>query len=304
MSMIQYGLFPNCSNRCKFCLIKEREFFSMDQVISELDKVIKNIDYIDWENKFDAGISLLGGEIYYITDEKYRQKFLELIDTIIEKILKVSKNPNVRFSTVTNGIYNPENLLFPAIDKIADAVGISKVDVNFSYDLKYRYSSEEDRLLVLENINKFHERYNYITGVQMVLTQHLIEKVKAGEFDVNDFEKDVIPGNWLALLYPHTVRTGEALGDFNFNRKDFIWFYNYLREANPRLFRAFTNSTKNSGKFKHTGLFFKGTSGGFDQPPVLSDGKELINPKCGHSIIYQCYSDSDKCVLCDIESIS
>ena len=68
-----------------------------------------------------------------------------LIDDIIEKVLKVSSNPECKFSSVTNGIYEP-TFLFKVIDKINKAVGMSKVDLNFSYDLKYRYKSEEDRL--------------------------------------------------------------------------------------------------------------------------------------------------------------
>jgi pyruvate-formate lyase-activating enzyme len=89
---------------------------------------------------------------------------LLLIDDIIEKVLKVSPNPECKFSSVTNGIYDPI-FLFKVIDKIVDAVGLTKVDLNFSYDLKYRYKSEEDRLRVLKNIKLFHERYNYLVGV-------------------------------------------------------------------------------------------------------------------------------------------
>ena len=52
-----------------------------------IDAVKKNIDFIDWENKFSAGISLLGGEIYSITDNELQDNFLSLIDVIVEKIL-------------------------------------------------------------------------------------------------------------------------------------------------------------------------------------------------------------------------
>ena len=87
-----------------------------------------------------------------------------LIDDIIEKVLKVSPNPECKFSSVTNGIYDPA-FLFKVIDKINEVVGMSKVDLNFSYDLKYRYKSEADRLQVLKNIKLFHERYDYLVGV-------------------------------------------------------------------------------------------------------------------------------------------
>ena len=62
---------------------------------------------------------------------------MELIDVIIEYVLKVSPNPHCKYSTVTNGIYDPA-FLYRVIDRIVSEVGIEKVDVNFSYDLKYR----------------------------------------------------------------------------------------------------------------------------------------------------------------------
>ena len=63
---------------------------------------------------------------------------------------------------------------------------INKVDLNFSYDLKYRYKNENDRILALNNIKKFHDRYNYSVGVQMILTQYLIDQVKDGKLNIND----------------------------------------------------------------------------------------------------------------------
>ena len=80
-------------------------------------------------------------------DKDYQSSFLELIDVIIEKILKVSTNPNCRYSSVTNGLYDP-TFLYTVIDKIVDAVGIDKVDLNFSFDLKYRFKSDDDKQLV------------------------------------------------------------------------------------------------------------------------------------------------------------
>lgn len=52
------------------------------------------------------------------------------------------------------------------------------MDLNFSYDLKHRFKNDEDRLKVLKNINDFHNRYNYSVGVQMILTQHVINEWK------------------------------------------------------------------------------------------------------------------------------
>lgn len=300
--MVQYGVWSNCCNDCDFCLRLWRTPLSKAEMLHQLDMIKQNIDYIDWKNKFSYGISLLGGEMYHITDPELQESFLELIDIIIEKILKVSPNPDVKYSTVTNGLYDP-TFLFKVIDKIVNAVGKKAIDVNFSYDLKYRFHTEERRKLCLENINKFHERYNYNIGVQMILTQYLIDMVKNGEFSITEFLDKEIPGNTLTFLYPHPINTGLDLPDFNFKRSDFLNFMLYLSQNYPLIYKNFCSSTHNSAIFKYTGFFNK-NSDDITQQPLLTDGKQLINEKCGHSVLYQCYSDSDACIVCDLDNLN
>ena len=300
-NMVQYACWPNRCNACDFCLRKERIPYTKEKQLWMLDKIKRNLDYVDWKNKFDFGISLLGGELYFITDKELQDSFLELIDLIIEKVLKVSDNPYCRYSTVTNGLYNPE-FLYKVIDKISNSVGIQYVDLNFSYDLKYRFHSEEKRLLVLKNINEFHKKYNYCVGVQMILTQYVIDEWKNGRFDVNKFINEEIPGNQLCFLYPHPIQTGIHLDDLNFKRKDFLEFMKYLKSTNYNVYVSFLQSTKNSCTFKYTGVKER-TSNDYTEEPKLTDGKEIINDKRGHSMLYSCYSDSDKCVLCDLEML-
>ncbi len=298
--MVQYSVWSNCCNACDFCLRQERIAYPKEKMLYWLDMIKQNINYIDWENEYSSGISLLGGELYHITDNDLQESFLELIDIIIEKILKVSKNPNCKYSTVTNGLYEP-TFLYKVIDKIVDAVGIDKVDINFSYDLKYRFHTEERRQLCLNNINEFHNKYNYSLGVQMILTQYVINQWKEGKFDVNGFIEKEIPGNIISFLYPHPIMTGKTLPDFNFKRKDFLQFIQYLKKDCPTIYYNFLQSTKNSCIFKWTGLQDRKNTDVKAQP-ILSDGKEVINI-CGHSILYKCYADSDKCVLCDLQTL-
>ena len=295
--MVQYSIWSNCCNNCDFCLRKERIPYSREKQLLTLRRTRKNLNIVDWKDKFSDGISLLGGELYYIEDKELQDEFMLLIDDIIEKVLKVSPNPNVKYSTVTNGIYNPE-FLYRVIDRIIDKVGIQAVDLNFSYDLKYRYKNEERRKLVLKNINDFHQRYNYKVGVQMILTQYVIDMWKRGEFDVNKFIDENIPGNTLCFLYPHPIETGLNLTDFNFKRRDLFDFLKYLKEANYFVYVSFMLSTMNSCSYKYTGLKNR-TSLDFTEEPKFTDGKEILT-ECGHSILYRCYTDSDKCLLCDL----
>ena len=56
----------------------ERIPYDKETQLFWLDAIKKNIDAIDWKDKFSYGISLLGGELYYITDPELQESFLEL----------------------------------------------------------------------------------------------------------------------------------------------------------------------------------------------------------------------------------
>lgn len=298
--MTQIGLFPNCCNACSFCLREERIPYTKKELLHKIELVRKNLDFVDWKGKFQHGISLLGGELYYIKDEDYHKAFLKLIDDIIVKVLKVSPNPDVRFSTVSNGMYDPNMLLFKVIDKIVAECGINVIDFNVSYDLKYRFKNEESRLQCINTINEFHKRYDYRVGVQMILTQYVIDAINEGRFSIKEFEEKVVPGNLLTFLYPHKISSALLpLPDFNFKRNDFLNFIMNFKEEYPEHFQNFYSSCVNSAKFKWTGM--KEKKEDWKQQPVLSDNKEVINPECGHSVLYQCYADSNECMLCDLE---
>lgn len=302
--MVQYGVWGDCCNNCEFCLRKNRATTTNELKIALIDQIRENIKYVDWKNQFSYGISVLGGELFYIKNQEVQDHFMMLVDEICDLIL-TPDNPNARFSTVTNGLYKPD-FLYRVIDRIVEKVGIKRVDVNFSYDLKYRYANEKARLKAHKNINEFIQRYNYCVGIQMILTQNVINLWKEGKFDVKDFVDENFKGGRLVFLYPHPINTGKTLPDFNFNRKDFLDFVTYLQKRDYEGYINFINSTKNSGTFKYTGLREKAEKSGLANTkvlPILSDGKEEVQEKCKHSTLYQCYCDSDKCMLCDLIAI-
>lgn len=315
MSMIQLGLHSKCCNHCDFCTIIDNGLTEINDIIKEIEKAKENIVYIskqkdNWLNKYSDGISILGGEIYFIKDKRYKDAILSLIDVILEYILIPNKNnKKCKFSTVTNGMYDPEWLLFPVVDKIKDTVGIDHVDVNFSYDFKYRFHSEDTKHLVEKNINLFHDRYNYCLGIQMILTQDVINMYLKG-WRTTDFINSTLPGNMISFLYPHPIHRGnnesgaKNLPNFNFSRSSFLKFLRLVKEEEPRVFESFYYSTNNSAIFKYTMLHNKMDKGTSTQDPILSDGKEIVNISCpnNHSILYKCYADSDKCLLCDLNA--
>ena len=87
-----------------------------------------------------------------------------------------------------------------------------------------------------------------------------------------------------------------------YSRADFIKFMRKLYHENEENFFNFISSVRHSSVFKYTGLYID-DEGNTHSEPVLSDGKEIINSVCNHSTLYQCYADSDKCMLCDLNNI-
>ena len=308
--MVQYSLWHNCNNRCKFCLIDNKTFITKELQLKSIAAIKDNLNYVDWINEFNRGVSLLGGEIYFSTDPDIQNALFDLISDIIEKVLKPNhKNGNYycKYSTVTNGMYNPE-FLFKCVDKVVSEVGLMGLDLNFSYDIKYRYTTKEQELLVLDNIKKFQERYpEYILGVQSICTQYLIDEILHNNFLEKWYEAN--PHTSFELLYPHPSHTGIKLEDFFPKRESMFELISYLSTHGfGDVLEHFHSSVQNSARFKHTGLYHREdqlSNNEIDthQKPELSKDKTKYNKNCWHSTLYQCYSDSDKCLLCDLNSI-
>ena len=70
MAMVQYDLWNNCSNQCDFCLIYRKRILSNEEMVERINQLIENSDYVGdrWTTQFSDGISLLGGEVYFVTD--------------------------------------------------------------------------------------------------------------------------------------------------------------------------------------------------------------------------------------------
>lgn len=308
MAMVQYGLWPNCTNQCDFCLLEDREYKTEIERLNMLQAVKINIKSIDWKNQFSDGVSLLGGEIFYSEYQSIIDNFLDLIQIIADLILK--KSSKAKLSVVSNGIYNPNVLLIPTLNLLNKNGVLDQFDLNFSYDLKYRFHSEEARLQVISNINLVYDSFGVKPGVQTCLTQFLIDEHLSGNFNIFKFKEEHFPNSYLNFLYPHKINTGKVLDDFFFKRSSFIKFIKWLKENEHNdSVQQILQSVINSSQFKYSGLFLRDSilegdmsdSDELTQSPTLE--KKQILTECGHSQLYRCYSDSSNCMLCDLLKI-
>ena len=304
MSMVQYGLWSNCTNSCDFCLLMDREYKTVAKRLNMIASVRENIKTIDWQGQFSDGISLLGGEIYYTESEEVKKAFLELIEDIINII--ILPNKKAIYSTVTNGIYDSKILLEPTLDLFKKYDLLNQVNLNFSWDLKYRFHTEESLQSMIKNTNLVYDKYGMIPLVQTCLTQYLIDAHLNGTFNLFDYQKANFPHTELSLLYPHKINTGKEVPDFFFTRESLFKFIKYLKDINQnQIVQRLIQSVTNSSQFKYTGLwnrdtlYYKNkTKKELHQKPTL-ENKQILT-ECGHSQLYRCYADSDKCMLCDL----
>ena len=303
MSRVQYGIWPNCCNACDFCLNLREAFYGVEEQINMIKNVRHNIRLLDWKNTYYHGISLLGGELYFVKDKGIQEEFLGLIDDIIELVVCKENGPYCKYSTVTNGLYDPE-FLFKVLDKFEEKGLMSAVDLNFSYDLKYRFKTEERKKLCEDNIVKTVERYSDLkVNVQMILTQHLINEYNKNKNILKELEEKLHIES-INLLFPHKHNTGKTLVDFYLRRGDFLQFLYELNATDHKKVRQFVDSIVNVDDNALIGLYrrdkIEKNEINIDQLPMKEDNKTVINPKCGHSTLYQCYEDSNKCLFCDI----
>lgn len=308
MAMVQYGLWPNCTNNCDFCLLRDRIYKPVDERLHILNIIKENIRIINWEDKFSDGISLLGGEVFYTDSNKVKDSFLDLIELIINKVF--GQSDKAILSIVSNGIYDPNILLIPTLELLKKEGVIDRFNLNFSYDVKYRFHSEEARLQCISNINMVYDRYGITPIVQTCLTQYLIDMFLSGEFNLFELKEKEFPNTILSFLYPHKINTGKTLPDFFFTRDSLFKFVKWMKQYNHNFeLDNFIQSVINSSQFKYTGLWDRkeikkwknNDRAMIEQEPTLE--RKQILTECGHSQLYRCYSDSNKCMLCDLLKI-
>lgn len=178
---IQYQLWQECNNGCKFC--SERNQFKIDKkwalkfTLNKLD----NPEIYDYEE-----VGIIGGEIFdnQLEDKEVRDLFYELTDKIAN--IKHFK----KFYVATNLIYDMDKYLIPYLNHLKNINLIDKTLLCTSYDLKYRFHTEEMKKLWEDNMLKLHKIFPELsTHIETIITQHFIDAVLSGKFDIKEFSK-------------------------------------------------------------------------------------------------------------------
>lgn len=287
MSILQFELWLDCPNNCKFCAIREFKSFKLDKK-QLLQQAIDRLDTIDW-NKFTE-MTLIGGELITedIVDDK-KAKFLEFI----EKIISFLKENKLKKFYLVTALLNKNYILQDILELFRENKLMDRFSINTSWDYMYRFN-EINKKIWNNNVSLV-EAYNCEIHYETILTEALIKAVLTNEKEVIN----KISNNNLDLIRPSGSYThsNEHLEDFFIIRKDFFKFLDKLKTLNKRLYDNLFNLEKRASEI-HTLPTGEVTN------RINKLYIEEIHDKvalCGHDELYrECYKDSKSCIICDI----
>lgn len=209
--LIQFELWKDCTQGCKFCFNKPWWKTTYCSKIQNLricketlnnTEIMKNYSYLGFiggelfSNMLNDAERDENGNLVYFSRVKYM--FYEVIDKAIEllnegKLQRIQFTSNLLNKTVeiedNNKITTYNKNLFEFLYYINKKSDISKWLLCTSYDLKYRFKSEEEERLWSDTMLKIHRLYPTLQlHVETVLTQFFLEAVLNEEFDITKFQ--------------------------------------------------------------------------------------------------------------------
>ncbi len=303
--IIQFEFWNECKeSRCAFCSLAytsngdntcdPNRFRSPAEKKSILEQILGHLPTIDW-NQFDE-VSFQGGEIMNGYDQEWLPTYERLLD---ELILLMQEDKLKKLYPITSLKFRYEgSLLQFTLEKFKAAGFIDRVMVGTSYDIKYRFTKENEREWWI-NLGKV-KRMGCKVHCTTILSQFLIEAYMGGDKRIIRMLK-VFPGRLLDLIGTIGDRHSLMLpGDFLPKRSSFMAFCFFLMKSNFPLWDRFADQ---SGR-RATNVYrpIQDMTVWRDVKNHTSHDKELLAP-CGHFVYCRSYADSDECYACDILKI-
>lgn len=315
--ILQFELWPECNCQCDFCYLKDQNKKTLDSdkiyALKTALNTLSNEDYIK-ENYFN--ISYIGGEFFQgqLNTEAIKKLFFQLI----ERTAFLLQNNVVDHTWISASLLIGNQVdLYRALDILKDQ--LDKCYITTSYDTIGRFKSKKMLDTWIYHMNKLHSNYpNLHLTTTIILTQDLIEKYFNNNFIFNEFCRKHHTEVFLKHTDPYTVKWKDRpnferlktnmksdLPKFQVNRSDFIKFLLKFKQQEPEelAFKLFNIKYRSDNMVQ----FRNGQHNHFSiekryKKELKEHDTKLILP-CGHPIDYQCYADSDKCMLCDKQMI-
>lgn len=310
---IQYELWRECNCKCTYCTLGNDNNFTSDELkIDSINTAINEIQNFK-ENEYDV-LGFIGGEFFQgqLNNPLVKSKFNDLIN-IANNLL----NKNVIKELWLNAslLIGDQKDLYETIDLIDKK---SNLWILTSYDTFGRFHSEKMLETWKYHMKKLHNQYPEIKlNTTMIITGDFIEKYLKDEFIINNFKSEynthlflktpVKPGHLMKLS---KQEINNLIGNFFPTKKQFIKFlYKFkLKEGIDEYNNLFSNDLRAEEVRKNYNDDSKRNVKFIRDKHTLKETIDLENEHidslpCGHSSIYQSYSDSDDCSICDKQHV-
>ena len=180
-NFIQFELWKDCNNGCKFCFNKGQPKIDKLKSLLEVKQKILSLDYKDID-----GLAFIGGEFFdnQLNNNDIKTEFLELFNVVNGLLEK----KDISFCFFTSSlIFDRNKYLIPFLDFLKKSEHLDKYTLCTSYDLKYRFhgdgeSTWKDNMLFLK------QNYSELkTHTEMILSGFFIDAVLNNLFNIRQF---------------------------------------------------------------------------------------------------------------------
>lgn len=305
---IQFELWHECNNFCKMC------FLGLENRVTPKETKIKSLkNAIAGAKEFNGNvIAIIGGEFFQgqISDPEVHDLFYNFISLVIDRLNKKEITESWITATLTDK--TPKDFIEFLNFVKNNWNGNGRLIICTSYDIIGRFHTEEKRLNWEENISlisKVDQRI--LINTTMILTNALVNAYLNNEITFLDFTTKHRCG--LMIKHPNRGSYKDlqemeaALPNFVPERRKTLKFFQKLKLKEPFVYencvfnvnlRADECVKRNNNGSSYTDIRDKKGTNEYTQG--YSETKTM---DCGHSELYACYIDSDKCMMCDYLNI-